>query len=391
MLTKEKNLFKISELSGAVGDLGTLLPLAFALVVFVDFPHQRLFLLWGLAYVLSGWFFKLPVAVQPLKAMAAIAIASGLSINLISTAAFLYGLILIVLSLSGLLRWLERWFSQPIIRGIQAGVGFILVQKALSLLFEHNLFLSSTLPSPILNTGLFFCAAAILWLFQFRKHFPVIILIIIAGMVIALVSGVSFNRHVSAGPLVSLNVPHLNLFLNSLLLLIIPQLPLTLGNAIFSASDLCHTLWKDHSQRVSPTRLGYSIGISNVVIGLLGGFPICHGSGGIAAHAQFGGKTGATTMIIGAILITIALVPPLSGILFYIPIPILGALLFFAGLKMVLLIKKLDSKPGLIVAAGIALLALLTRNFFLAMVSGFILEYILLVINRIKMRWLRKT
>jgi len=87
---KLRNRFGLSELSGAVGDLGTVLPLAFALVVFNGFPAARLFLLWGLAYVATGWYFKVPISVQPLKAMAVIAITAGFSPDTLATTAVMY-------------------------------------------------------------------------------------------------------------------------------------------------------------------------------------------------------------------------------------------------------------------------------------------------------------
>jgi hypothetical protein len=38
-----KNHFSLSEWSGAIGDLGITLPMAFALVVFNGFPPERIF------------------------------------------------------------------------------------------------------------------------------------------------------------------------------------------------------------------------------------------------------------------------------------------------------------------------------------------------------------
>ena len=226
----------------------------------------------------------------------------------------------------------------------------------------------------------------ILWLFQFRKreHIPVIIYLLLAGIGVALVSGVPLYREIADRALIVKTLPDLSLLLNGLVILIIPQLPLTLGNAVFSASNICHTLWKDRSQKVSPTRLGYTIGVSNTIIGLLGGFPICHGSGGIAAHAKFGGRTGGTTIIIGLFLIVIALVSPLSGILFYVPIPVLSGMLFFTSLKMVCLIKKLDSKYETIVAVIVASVSLASRNFFIAMICGLFVEHTILYWQRMK-------
>lgn len=75
---KLKNSFGLSEFLGAVGDLGTTLPLAFLLIVSSGYPAARIFFLWGMAYIAVGWYYKVPVSIQPLKAMAIIAVTSGL-------------------------------------------------------------------------------------------------------------------------------------------------------------------------------------------------------------------------------------------------------------------------------------------------------------------------
>ncbi len=74
-------------------------------------------------YILTGWLYKVPVSVQPLKAMAVIAISSGISIEMLSGTSFFYGILLIVLSLTGAIRWLQKWFSPALVKGIQLGIG----------------------------------------------------------------------------------------------------------------------------------------------------------------------------------------------------------------------------------------------------------------------------
>lgn len=41
-----RNSFGLSEFRGAIGDLGTILPLAFILIVSNGFPAARIFFLW---------------------------------------------------------------------------------------------------------------------------------------------------------------------------------------------------------------------------------------------------------------------------------------------------------------------------------------------------------
>ena len=368
------NRFSISEWSGAVGDLGTMLPLAFALVMFNDFSPQRLFFLWGVVYVVTGFVFRVPVSVQPLKVMAVIAIATGCSVAQLASSALFFGCLLIILSLSGAIRWLERWFSPALVRGVQLGIGLILMHKALAMIHSKGFYFGQETDTFWLNVLIMLIVIIVLGFLQFWQNKPVSIFIIFFSIGLSILFGVRFSDYLSASPVVQLNLPDMSFFSYSLIYLIIPQLPLTLGNAVFAANDACHTFWQKRARKVNPTRFGFSIGISNVLIGLLGGFPICHGAGGIAAHAKFGGKTGGTAIIIGSILILIAVIKPLTVFLFYIPIPILGALLLFTSWSMIFLVRKLDAKIEFVVALTVGVLAYFTSNLSIALIIGFIIE-----------------
>src|SRR3972149_2888680 len=89
--------FNLFELGGALGDLGTLLPLTVALITFNQMSATSVFLMVGLAYILSGLFYRLPMPVQPLKAVAAIAIANGLSASVISASGVIMAALLLLL------------------------------------------------------------------------------------------------------------------------------------------------------------------------------------------------------------------------------------------------------------------------------------------------------
>ena len=371
-----QNRFGRNEWSGAIGDLGTLLPLTFALIVFNGFSSALIFFLVGLIYFITGWFYRVPVSVQPLKAMSVIAIAQGFSPQFLATTSVLYGMLLVFLSFSGLIRWLQKWFSAALVRGIQLGIGLILTQKALELVLKKGFLLHIENVSLILNFSLLIGFLLLIWWFQIRKDVPIALLLIF----ISILGSVLFNFKIplQTGQRLNLQIfiPNFSLWKEALIFLIIPQLPLTLGNAVYAASDTCHALWPRQSKRVTPTRLAFSIGISDVFIGLFGGFPICHGAGGIGAHAQFGAKTGGATMIIGSILLIIALVPPLNRFIFLIPVPLLAAMLIFVGYRMIMLLGRMQSWPQLIVAIVVGIAAFATHNLTVALLSGILLENI---------------
>lgn len=368
------NRFGFSEWSGAIGDLGTTLPLAFALVMINGFPAARIFLLWGLVYLVTGWYYKVPVSVQPLKAMAVIAITAGFSAQTLSSAAFFYGILFIILSMTGLIGWLQQWFSKALVRGIQLGIGLMLARKALDLIMNNAVILGAEQGGFWLVGLLTLGTGLLLFVGRFILKKPVALLIIAVSVGLALIFGTRPPVAELGQAVAEFTLPLFGEFWNILILLMIPQLPLTLGNAVYAANDACHEFWPDQSKRVSPTKLGASIGLSDALIGLLGGFPVCHGAGGIAAHARFGGKTGGTTMIIGIVFILLALIDNFSAFLFLIPVPILGTLLFFDSWAMVALMKRLEQIPQYLVAALVGGLSFITHNLALALLAGLILE-----------------
>ena len=169
-------------------------------------------------------------------------------------------------------------------------------------------------------------------------------------------------------------MPDFSKFLDAFIFLIIPQLPLTLGNAVYAANDICHTLWEDQAKKVTAPKLGFSIGLSDTVIGLLGGFPICHGAGGMAAHAQFGAKTGKATIIIGSIFIFLSL-SGFSSFLFFIPVPLLAAMLLFDSYRLSILVKKVKDNVQLITALLVGIISFATKNLSVALAAGIIFEF----------------
>ncbi len=372
---KIKNKFGLSEWSGAIGDLGTLLPLAFALVVYNGFPASRILLLFGIVYLITGWIYKVPVSVQPLKVMSVIAIAHGFSINLLATTSFFYGILLIVLSMTGAISWLQKLFSKAVIRGIQLGIGLILAQKSIQLVQDKGFLLFISNDWLILNFILLAAAVFVIWYFQKNKNIP-IGLILITLSIIGVMYIYGFKQNINSdNHLIAFQPPDVSLLLDGIIYLMIPQLPLTLGNAIFAASESCNSLWGKQAKRVNPSRLGLSIGISNMAIGMAGGFPVCHGAGGIAAHAQFGGRTGGATIIIGLFLMIAAMFDSITTILFMIPVPILGAMLLFDSWRMMILFRKGVNSTEIVIALAVGLISFLTRNISFALIIGISIEY----------------
>src|SRR5205823_8335915 len=116
------------ELAGAVGDVGVLVPIAVALIVKNGLSPTAVFLPAGLLYLVVAAVYRLPVPVQPLKALGAIAIAKGLGANEIAAAALIIGAIFVVLGRFGLLDYAARAFPRALIRGVQLTVRLLFLK-----------------------------------------------------------------------------------------------------------------------------------------------------------------------------------------------------------------------------------------------------------------------
>ncbi|HVL32562.1 MAG TPA: putative sulfate/molybdate transporter, partial [Actinomycetota bacterium] len=120
----------IAEAGASVADLGTLLPITAALVLSNGIDTGAALGVAGALFVLSGAYYGVPMPVQPIKAAAAIAIATGASAEVIAAAGVLLGAVLLVLGMTRAAAWLHRVFPKPVIRGNQLGVGVLLVLAA---------------------------------------------------------------------------------------------------------------------------------------------------------------------------------------------------------------------------------------------------------------------
>ena len=125
--------FDLSEASGALGDLGTFVPIVVSLVAVCGLDAGTVLLFAGLANVATGLIFRQPIPVQPMKAIAAVAIAEGLAPGAIAAAGLGMGAVILILALTGGIGAVERWVPRPIVRGIQLGVGLKLLTKGLHL------------------------------------------------------------------------------------------------------------------------------------------------------------------------------------------------------------------------------------------------------------------
>ena len=377
------------EFSGSLGDLGTLLPLSVALIVICGLSVTSVMLMIGLFYIISGVYFKLPMPVQPLKVVSAIAIAfpEKVTLPVISAAAIIFGLILLVLAVSGLINWLAKFFTKPIVRGIQLGLGLILMTKGIKFILKPELFLQQpdqtfAIYGIPINLIVGIITFFIVLLLLPSKRFPAALMAVLMGIILGALFGAFNNLNVNLGP-TPINIPFPNKtdLITAFFLLVIPQLPLTLGNAVIGTSDACYTFFgkSQKTQKVSNRALAVSMGIVNFLTGIFGAMPMCHGAGGLAAHYRFGARTGGSNIMIGAVFVFLALMLGKMGIFLLTAIPnsILGILLLFAGIELAVLIRDLTEKRDLFISVLIAGIGFSTTNMGIAFFVGIIVLFIL--------------
>ena len=151
----------------------------------------------------------------------------------------------------------------------------------------------------------------------------------------------------------------------------LPQIPLTLLNSVIALCALSSQYFPGRG--VQPRKVAISVGLMNLFCVPLGGIPMCHGSGGLAAQYHFGARTGSSVIILGTLKIIVGFLfgGALLGLLQSYPMAILGAMLIFAGIELAKSSKKdIDDTQGLTVVL-ITAIFILGINTFVGFLAGF--------------------
>lgn len=381
--------FNRVEFAGSLGDLGTLIPLSVALMMITGLGVTPVLMMVGIFYMVSGLYFRLPIPVQPLKVVSAIAIAypAKITLSVVAASGMIFGVLLLFLAITGIIDRLSKFFTKPIMRGIQLGLGFILMNKGIELVMKPELFIYDagsviSVAGISVNHIVGIVGFIVTLILLSSKRFPSALVVVCAGVAVGVLFGAFKNTTIVLGPTpLKIYTPGIQDFINAVILLVIPQIPLTLGNAIMGTTDTCYSLFGKGAatKKASFKAFASSMGIMNLFTGMIGGMPMCHGSGGLAAHYRFGARTGGSNIMIGIVFLIIALVFGKIGIslLSSIPNAILGILLLFAGLELALLIKDVKEKKDLFLSFLIAGVAFATTNMGIAFFIGIIVMYLM--------------
>ena len=362
--------FDRNELAGAFGDLGTDLPLLIGVIAASGVDSAGVLILFGLMQVFSGFWYRMPMPVQPLKAFAALVIAQKIPGRIIFGGGLAIGVSMFFLSVTGLIDALARLVPKPVVRGIQFGLALQLATLALKQYVPAD-----GAAGYVLAAAAFVIIIALLG----NRRWPAALLVIGLGVAYALVFKLDLA---TAQRALGLHLPTWHLpqtadILTGAVLLALPQIPLSLGNSVLATRQIAADYFPE--RRLTVRQISFTYALMNLVNPFLGGFPVCHGSGGMVGHYAFGARTGGSVVLYGGLFLVLGLFfsQGFQQVVQIFPLPILGVLLLFEALTLATLLRDISgSRVDLLVALLVGLLcAGLPYGYLVGLVVGTVVYY----------------
>lgn len=354
--------FNLRELAGSMGDFGTLFPLAIGYIAVCGLNPAGFLVMMGVANIVTGLLYRLPIPIEPMKVLAVVAIAQHWTPSMVYASGFGMGIVWTVFALIGVMKWIAKVTPDSVIRGIQVALGIILAIEAIKMI-------STWWVIGVLSiiTGL---------VLGRNRYAPAAIVLMALGLVIMIVKG-QFNLVESP----RLTLPIITGFSprevwQSFLQAGFAQIPLTATNAVIATSALIKSYWPE--KPVSESRLSLNMGIMNLILPFFGGMPLCHGAGGLAGQYYFGARTGGANIIEGLIEIAMGLflAGSIAGLLSVFPVAIIGAMMFLVGVELVKFARGIHWDTD-IIPMGTTLIVSLLTNMAYGFLSGFVVYYLI--------------
>src|SRR5271170_795250 len=366
------NRFDRMEWAGAFGDLGTLIPFVVAYIAVVKVDPFGILFTFGAAMIICGLYYRTPFPVQPMKAIGAVAATRAAQTAVITqasiySAGLVTGAIWLVLGLTGAASHVARLVPRFVVVGIVLGLGMGFMLEGIKMMSSGWLIAAVGLVGTLVLLT--------------NRAIPAMFLLLIFGVVCGAILNPDAARALSTVRF-AFRVPSFALsgitwyeLLKGTVFLALPQLPLTLGNAVIAIREENNRLFPNRA--VTENVVATSTGVMNLVGAAFGGVPMCHGAGGMAGHVAFGARTGGAPIILGTILLCLAFGFSGSiGAIFNVFSPaVLGVILFLTGAQLAL--GSCDfSKHKAERFITLATAAFATWNVGLAFVVGLTLAYI---------------
>jgi len=343
--------FDRNELAGAFGDIGTDLPLIVGMILAAGLHSPSVLIMFGVMQYLTAFTYRIPMPVQPLKAVAVIVITQKIAPGILYGGGLAIGIAMLLLTVTGGITWLARIVPKPVIRGLQLGLGLQLSLLALKDYVQADGVRGYAL------AGLAFVMIIALW---GSRKFPPALPVILIGVVYAFMFKLSGSDFADAA---GFNLPQLQTVslenvVTGFLVLALAQIPLSLGNSVLATRQVAEDLFPE--KRITVRKLSLTYALMNLINPFFGGVPTCHGSGGMVGHYTFGARTGGSILIYGSIFIVLGLffANGFQQVVQVFPLPMLGVLLMFEGAALMMLIRdQANQNEDLFIAILVGIIA----------------------------------
>ena len=324
--------FDRNELAGAFGDIGTDLPLIVGMILAAGLHSASVLVMFGLMQYLTAVTYRIPMPVQPLKAVAVIVITQKIAPGVLYGGGLAIGVAMLLLTVTGGINWLARVVPKPVVRGLQLGLG---IQLALLALRDY---VQADGARGYVLAGIAF--ALIVLLFENRR-FPPALPVIGLGILYALVFKLGAADFTGAlgFTLPRVQTVSMDEVIAGFFILALPQIPLSLGNSILATRQVAEDLFPE--RRIGVRKLSFTYAAMNLVNPFFGGVPTCHGSGGMVGHYTFGARTGGSIIIYGSIFLVLGLffAGGFEQVVQVFPLPMLGVLLLVEGAALMTMVR----------------------------------------------------
>ena len=365
--------FDRNEVAGAFGDIGTDLPLIVGMILAAGLHSASVLVMFGVMQYLTAIRYRMPMPVQPLKAVAVLVITQKIAPEILYGGGLAIGIVMLILTFSGSITWLARVVPKAVVRGLQLGLGIQLAMLALKDYVQAD----GARGYALAAIG----SVIVIALFGNRR-FPPAIPVIVLGVIYAFAFKLGAADFSSA---IGFTLPQVRTvavddILTGFILLALPQIPLSLGNSILATRQVAEDLFPERD--ITVRKLSYTYSLMNLVNPFFGGVPTCHGSGGLVGHYTFGARTGGSIIIYGSIFLVLGLFfsSGFSELVQIFPLPILGVLLFFEAAALIAMIRdQASDSRSLVIVILVGLIAAgLPYGYAIGLIAGVVLSFLVL-------------
>lgn len=328
---RPSNRYDRMEWAGAFGDLGTLIPFVAAYIGVLKLDPFGVLFAFGISMVACGLYYKTPFPVQPMKAIGAVASIQAVQTAVVTptavySAALATGAIWFIVGISGLMGRVAKLVPPTVVVGIVLGLGFGFMLQGVKMMQTDWVIAVIGVVGTLMLMG--------------NRTVPAMFVLLTFGAVVGGIQHPELLSRLGDAP-IGWRAPSFaladitwNQVFVGVVLLALPQIPLTLGNAVIAITGENNRLFPQ--RRVTEGTVAVSTGIMNMFSGAVGGVPMCHGAGGMAAHLAFGARTGGSVVILGGVLLTLALFfsSSVDALFQLFPTAVLGVVLFVTGVQL---------------------------------------------------------